>query len=209
MATVTRAKRLRRESPHGLSVDVSSLVTPSTPGVWTHVVCSDRLPVPLPTTLLAYTPHWLGPRRHAEQQHLPEGPDLVGEPRRHGWRTRPPLLGRTAAVGRLGLGHGPAYARMGQTAIVVTVEHGHLLQQPVFALAQCADPSPDRGHLLPDGAVEPLHAGGVALPAMRSPHVIDGLQRAKNPTVTHPHQAPPAHGLDHLGIGFPIVIAKF
>jgi len=31
-------------------------VTPSTPGVWTHVVCSDRLPVPLPTPLVAYTP---------------------------------------------------------------------------------------------------------------------------------------------------------
>ena len=38
-------------------------------------------------------PHGLGPRWHAEQEHLPEGPDMVGEPRRHGWRTRPPLPG--------------------------------------------------------------------------------------------------------------------
>src|SRR5262249_36045983 len=38
-------------------------------------------------------PHWLGPRRHAAQEHLPEGPDMVGEPRRHGRRTKLPLLG--------------------------------------------------------------------------------------------------------------------
>ena len=34
---------------------LSSLVTASKPAVWPHVVCSGRLPVPLPTTLLAHT----------------------------------------------------------------------------------------------------------------------------------------------------------
>ena len=48
-------------------------------------------------------PHGLGPRRHTAQEHLPEGPDMVGQARRHGWRTGPPLPGRTAAVGGLGL----------------------------------------------------------------------------------------------------------
>src|SRR5712691_2900491 len=50
---------------------------------------------------------------------------------------------------------------MGQTAIDVAVEHGQLLPQPVFALPQRADPSPDRGPMLPDGEVEPLHEGRV------------------------------------------------
>jgi hypothetical protein len=45
---------------------------------------------------------------------------------------------------------------MGQTEIVVAMEHSHLLLQPVFALAQGADPSPERGHMLPDGAVDPV-----------------------------------------------------
>jgi len=37
------------------------------------------------------------------------------------------------------------------------MEDGQLLPQPVFALAQRADPSPDRGDMLADGEVDPLH----------------------------------------------------
>jgi hypothetical protein len=36
------------------------LVTSSTPAVWAHVVCSGRLTVSLPTTLLAHTPTGCG-----------------------------------------------------------------------------------------------------------------------------------------------------
>jgi hypothetical protein len=43
------------------------------------------------------------------------------------------------------------------------MEDGHLLPQPVFALAQRADPAPDRGDMLPDGEVEPVTVdGGIA-----------------------------------------------
>jgi hypothetical protein len=56
LAIVTRAKRPRREGPQGIPVALSSLVTPLTPGVWTHVVCAGPLPVPFPTLLLAHTP---------------------------------------------------------------------------------------------------------------------------------------------------------
>src|SRR6516225_2536455 len=38
-------------------------------------------------------PCWLRPRRHAEQEHLPEGPDMVGHSRRHGWCLEPPAFG--------------------------------------------------------------------------------------------------------------------
>jgi len=41
-------------------VDFSALVTTSTPAVWPHVAGSGRLPVPLPTTLLAHTPTGCG-----------------------------------------------------------------------------------------------------------------------------------------------------
>jgi len=89
---------------------------------------------------------------------------MVGQPRCHGRRIRPPQLGRAGPVGGLGLWQGLAYARVGQAKIVVAVEHGQLLPQPVFALAQRADPSPDRGDMLPDGEVEPLHKGCIDLP---------------------------------------------
>jgi hypothetical protein len=41
-------------------VTLSPLVTPSTPAVWTHVGCSGRLTVPLPTTLCAHIPRGCG-----------------------------------------------------------------------------------------------------------------------------------------------------
>jgi hypothetical protein len=53
------------------------------------------------------------------------------------------------------------------------MEDGHLLPQPVFTLAQRADPSPDRGAMRPDGEVEALHEGGLDGPAMRSPHGME------------------------------------
>src|SRR5215467_16173788 len=78
------------------------------------------------------------------------------------------------------------------------MEDSQLLPQPVFALAERADSSPDRGDMLPDDEVEALHEGGIDVPAMRSQHGIDGLQRAKHHAMTHPYQTPSAHGLDHL-----------
>jgi hypothetical protein len=51
---------------------------------------------------------WLWPRWHAEEQHLAQRPDVIRQSRRHRWRARPPLLGRTRAVGGLRLGQGLA-----------------------------------------------------------------------------------------------------
>src|SRR5215467_7050102 len=89
---------------------------------------------------------------------------------------------------------------MGQTEIVVTVQDGHLLPQSVFALAQRGDPSPDRGHMLPDGEVDPLHEGRVDVPPKWGQHVIDGLQGTKHHAVLHVDQAPAPHRLDDLGV---------
>jgi len=57
-------------------VALSSLVTPSTPGVWTHVACSGTLSVLLPITTVYSHPRGLGPRRHTEAQHLAQRPDM-------------------------------------------------------------------------------------------------------------------------------------
>jgi hypothetical protein len=40
------------------------------------------------------------------------------------------------------------------------MEDGQLLPQPVCALAQRADPSPDRGDMLTDGKVDPVTVDG-------------------------------------------------
>jgi hypothetical protein len=94
---------------------------------------------------------------------------MVSQPRRHGGRTGPPRPGRTAAVGGLGLGQRQAYARMGQAEIVVAMVEGQLLPQPVFTLAQRADPSPDRGDMLADTEVDPVTVdGGIAPPTSAS-----------------------------------------
>src|SRR5262249_15274119 len=43
----------------------------------------------------------LGPRRHAEQEHLAQRPAMIGESGRQRRRLRPPLLGRGRPVGGL------------------------------------------------------------------------------------------------------------
>src|SRR6266566_9785774 len=58
---------------------------------------------------------------------------------------------------------------MGQTEIVVAVEHGQLLPQPVFALAERADPAPDRGDMLTDGEVDPVTVGRRVTPPTTAP----------------------------------------
>src|SRR3989454_3874527 len=54
--------------------------------------------------------------------------------------------------------------------------------------------------MLANTEVDPLHEGGVDVPAIRSQHGIDGLQCAKHDAVTHPHKATAAYGLDDLRV---------
>src|SRR5215510_3603238 len=89
---------------------------------------------------------------------------------------------------------------MRQAKIVIGVEQPQLLPQAVLPLAQRSDPTSYRGHMLAYREVEALNEGGVDLAAKGSQHGIDGLQSAKDHAMAHAHQAPPAYGLDHLGI---------
>ncbi len=52
--------------------------------------------------------------------------------------------------------------------------------------------------MLADTEVKAFNAGGVDLPAAGREPLLDGLQGSEDHAVAHPHQAPPAHGLDHL-----------
>src|SRR4029450_3702861 len=45
-----------------------------------------------------------------------------------------------------------------------------------------------------------LNERGVDVPAVHGQHLLDSGQGAKHDAVTDPHQAPAAHGLDHLRI---------
>src|SRR6266850_2655482 len=56
------------------------------PAVRTHVACLGHLPWPLPTTTAGAQTLWLRPRWSPKQPHLPQRPDVVGQPRRHRWR---------------------------------------------------------------------------------------------------------------------------
>src|SRR5712691_9207536 len=123
----------------------------------THVATSGDLSLPLPTTTACSPLRWLRPRRYPKQQHLPQRPDVVGQPRRHRWRLGLPPLGRAAAVGGLGLRQGQAQAGMGQTEIIVHMIQGELLAYAVLTFAERTDPSSDRRHMLADGQVEALH----------------------------------------------------
>ena len=142
---------------------LASPVTSSTPGVWTHVVCSGPLPLPLPTTVACSYPRWLGPGRHAKQEHLAQRPDVIGQPRGHGRCPRLPRFGRALAMGGPGLGQRLTEAGMGQTKVVIDMIQHQLLAHACFVFAQRADPSPHRGHMLADGEVDPATVdGGIA-----------------------------------------------
>src|SRR5215475_2913160 len=89
---------------------------------------------------------------------------------------------------------------MRQAKVVVRLIHDQLLTQPLFLLAERQDPSSDRRYMLADIKVEAFHKGRVDLPATRCQHVVDTIERTEDHPVFHTDQAPPAHGLDDLGI---------
>src|SRR5713101_3356670 len=95
---------------------------------WTEDVrldrCQETVSIHMTWTIVKPLPaSVLRPRRHSEQQHLFQAPHTIGQARSHRRGARPPLFGRAAAVGGLGLRQGLAYARVGQAEIVVTMEH--------------------------------------------------------------------------------------
>jgi hypothetical protein len=165
------------------------------PSVWTHLACSGSLLWLLPTTPVCSHPRWLRPRRHAAQPPLSQGPHVIGQPRRQRGCPRLPACGGAGAGRRFGVGQRPAYRGRRSTAVIGGVGERQLRPPPVFALAERAAPAPDRRARLAAAAVEPLHAGGVAVPARRRQHGIDGLSRATHPALTAPDQTPSAHGL--------------
>jgi hypothetical protein len=89
---------------------------------------------------------------------------------------------------------------MGQTEIVVRVVERKWLPQTVLVLTERAHPAADCRHMLAYGQVEALHERGVALPAARRSHLLDGLKGPAYHAIAHAHQVPPAYGLDSLGV---------
>ena len=89
---------------------------------------------------------------------------------------------------------------MGEAKIVGSLLQCQRLPQAVLALAERADSSSHRGHLLADGQIEAFHKRRLDLPTAGSQHLLDGLQRAAYAPVSHADQAPVAYGLDDLRV---------
>src|ERR671923_1463567 len=89
---------------------------------------------------------------------------------------------------------------MREAKIVVSLIQRQLLPQAVLALAERADPSSNRGHMLAEGQVEALHERRIDLPTAGSQHLLDGLKRAEHDPGSHVDQAPAAYGLDDLSV---------
>src|SRR5215831_15776142 len=87
---------------------------------------------------------------------------------------------------------------MGQAEIIVGVVQGQLLVQALFALAQGGDASADRRHMLPESEVEAFHECRVDLPATSCQHLLYGLKRPEDHTVTDAYQTPAPRRFDDL-----------
>ena len=87
---------------------------------------------------------------------------MAGVRGRHGLAEPVPLVG-------IGLRQGWRKLAWGRQKLWYDMVQRQLLPQPILALAQRADPPPDCGHMLADGEVDPLHKGGVDLPATAGP----------------------------------------
>ena len=71
---------------------LSPLVTPLKLAVRPHDPASAHGNPSVPLLLSSSHLRWLGPRRHAKQQHLSQCPDVIGEPHGHRRHAGPPLL---------------------------------------------------------------------------------------------------------------------
>jgi hypothetical protein len=139
----------------------------------------------------------LRPRRHAAQEHLPQRPDLVGQPRRHGGCLGLPALGRAWAVRRHRLQQRLAYTGLGQAEILVHVRQGQRLAYAVLALAERGNTPSHRRPRRTDGQGEALDARRGDLPAMGRQPWLERPEGADDDAGLHVAQAPAPPGLHH------------
>jgi len=78
--------------------------------------------------------------------------------------------------------------------------HGQLLSQTCLVFAERINPTADRRHMLPDVEVEALHQRRIDLPAVGRQHPLARFKGTKHHSVRDAHHAPPARGLDDLGV---------
>jgi hypothetical protein len=103
-------------------------------------------------------------------------------------------------MGQFGLLQGLAHAGLRQAKLLRAMIPRQLLASAVFALTQGHDAPPDRRHMLADGAVDAVNAGGSEGPVVGGQHRLDGSESAEHHVRTDADQAPPARDLDHLGV---------
>src|SRR5215470_15510881 len=89
---------------------------------------------------------------------------------------------------------------MGQTEIMVGLEHHQLLAHAVLPLAQRGDPPPYRRDPLTDSQVQPLHKCRIDVPATHGQDLLDAIHRAEHDPVLDGYDPPTPVRLDHLCI---------
>jgi hypothetical protein len=132
-------------------------------------------------------PRWLWPWWHPIQHDLSQGPDMIGQFRRHRGRTQPPHLGRARAMGGNRCGDRLPQAGMGQHEVVVDLAQRQVLAQPVCALTRRGTAPSHRRHALPQAQIEPFHKRRLDLPAAGGQDLIHRRLRAEDDAVFDRH----------------------
>ena len=83
---------------------------------------------------------------------------------------------------------------------MVRLEQHYLIQQALFASAQCVHAATHCRHALADVEIEPLDEGRVDRPATRRQDLLDGQSGAEHHPVFDAHEAPAPVRLDHLRV---------
>ena len=98
---------------------------------------------------------------YPKAQQLRRGPDMIGHPRRHGRRDRPPFTGRSVASGRFRGGQFLTQAQVGQAEMVVSQRQPHLLFHPRPLLGKRGRLASQPPIVFAPGQVIPLHKARV------------------------------------------------
>src|SRR5262249_9424870 len=95
---VCSRRSVMRKENFFLQLGLSHPFTPASQVVEADVASYGQLGHENATATPASQSLGLGPRRHAKQEHIPQGPPPIGQPGRHGRCTRPPAFHRACPI---------------------------------------------------------------------------------------------------------------
>ena len=142
----------------------------------------------------------LGPRRHAEQEHLAQRPDMICESCRQRRRLRPPLLGRGRPVGGLRREQRLASGSVWEAKVVVDVNNAHCGRKPASPWHSVATRRPTAATCWRMLRCTRSTSEVLLCQPSGTEHLMAGLHRAKDHAVFDLDQASPPRPLEPLCI---------